>query len=194
MKSYTALPESYRVIYNIDLSKNKKSAIFINVLAVIILLAMVIPMLAAKPFCILSIEDIDSFVRYAVFIGGLILYLVLHEAVHGFFMWIFSKQKPHFGIKGVYAYAGSNAFFSKAHYLIIGLSPIIIWGIVLTVLCFAIPDEWFWYIYLIQAINISGAAGDIYVSAKFCRMPSDILVHDSGTAMTVYSISDAQKS
>jgi hypothetical protein len=194
MKSYTALPAGYREIFNIDLNKNKKAAVFINVLAVIILLAMVFPMLPVRPFSILSCIEMASFVRPVVFIGGLVLYLVLHEAVHGFFMWIFSKQKPHFGIKGIYAYAGSNAFFSKAHYLIIGLSPIIIWGIVLTILCFAVPDEWFWYVYLIQVMNISGAAGDIYVSVKFCRMPSDILVQDSGTAMTVYSFSDAQKS
>jgi hypothetical protein len=107
-------------------------------------------------------------------------------------MWLFSRQKPFFGIKGVYAYAGSNSFFPKMQYLIIGLSPIIIWGIVLAILCFAVPDEWFWYIYIIQAMNISGAAGDIYVSVKFSRMPSDILVQDKGTAMAVYSISEAK--
>ena len=193
MKSFTTLPEGYREIFNVDLNKNKKAAVAINVLATVIMLAMVIPMLAIRPFSIESSDGTAPYVRYAILIGGFLLYLVLHEAVHGIFMWLFSRQKPFFGIKGVYAYAGSNSFFPKMQYLIIGLSPIIIWGIVLTILCFAVPDDWFWYIYVIQAMNISGAAGDIYVSAKFSRMPSDILVQDKGTAMAVYSINKANK-
>ena len=41
--------------------------------------------------------------------------------------------------------------------------------------------------YFIQITNISGGAGDLYVTFKFSRMPSDILVQDSGVGMTVYS-------
>lgn len=60
-------------------------------------------------------------------------------------------------------------------------------GIVLAVLQFAVPDSWAWIVYFIQIINISGAAGDIYVTYKMSRLPADILVNDVGVSMTVYS-------
>ena len=45
----------------------------------------------------------------------------------------------------------------------------------------------FWCVYIVQITNISGAAGDMYVTGKFLRLPRDILVHDSGVSMTVYA-------
>jgi len=36
-------------------------------------------------------------------------------------------------------------------------------------------------------INISGAAGDLFVTIKFSRFPKDILVRDYGVGMTVFS-------
>ena len=48
------------------------------------------------------------------------------------------------------------------------------------------------YVYIIQIANISGAAGDYFVTFKFSRFPKDILVRDSGTAMRVYSRVDAE--
>ena len=36
-------------------------------------------------------------------------------------------------------------------------------------------------------LNISGAAGDLYVSWKFTKLPADILINDVGVSMTVYS-------
>lgn len=50
-----------------------------------------------------------------------------------------------------------------------------------------VPQNWFWVVYFIQIFNISGAAGDFYVTAKFSKMPDDILISDSGIGMKVYS-------
>lgn len=50
-----------------------------------------------------------------------------------------------------------------------------------------VPYEWFWVVYLIQLINLSGAAGDLFVTVRFSKMPKDILVRDYGVGMTVYS-------
>ena len=61
------------------------------------------------------------------------------------------------------------------------------WGVVLTVLLIIVPRNWFWTVYFIQMMNISGAAGDLFVTFKFMKMPKDILVMDTGVGMTVYS-------
>ena len=69
----------------------------------------------------------------------------------------------------------------------IALAPIVLWGIVLAALNMLVPVEWFWVVYIIQIGNISGGTGDLYVTWKFSKMPDDILVHDSGIEMEVYS-------
>ena len=69
----------------------------------------------------------------------------------------------------------------------IALAPIVIWGIFLTVLLILVPQSWFWAVYFIQLVNLSGAAGDLYVVWKFSGMRGDILIRDSGTDMTVYA-------
>ena len=46
------------------------------------------------------------------------------------------------------------------------------------------------YAYAVEIINLSGAAGDYYVTCRFCRLPADILVQDAGVSMTVYARTD----
>ena len=100
-------------------------------------------------------------------------------------MRLFCELKPRFGFTGLYAYAGSDAYYAKTPYIIIALAPVVIWGAVLLLLNILFPT-YFWAIYFIQITNISGAAGDFYVTLKFTRLPSDILVRDTGVSMTVY--------
>lgn len=184
----TVLPAGYREACHIDLQKDKKLMLLVNLLALAIMLIMggighrIVPLGA--------LFDMDSIALYAlrfiVLIGGIIIYLVLHELVHGIFMRGFSGVRPHYGFTGLYAYAGSTAYFNKKHYIIIALAPVVIWGIVLAVLTALVPDSWFWPVYFIQMANISGAAGDLYVFWRLGRMSPEILVNDTGVAMTVY--------
>lgn len=188
MENYTELPDGYKEILKIDLQKNKKQAVLVNVMALIIGVAMLTPLLS-KNIRTAVIESAfeNSFPKLIVMLVGMIVYLILHELVHGIFMKKFSGIKPKYGYTGLYAYAGSTAYFNRKCYIIIALAPIVIWGIVLAVLQFAVPHSWAWIVYCIQVINISGAAGDIYVTYKMSRMPADILVNDVGVSMTVYS-------
>ena len=116
--------------------------------------------------------------RLVFMIVGLILYMVLHELVHGICMKYFGTPKVNYGFAGLYAYAGSNAYFTKKPYIIIALAPVVVWGIVLLVINLFVDASWFWCVYFIQICNISGAVGDIYVTYKFSKMPKDILVQD----------------
>ena len=120
-------------------------------------------------------------------LGGTVAYIILHEAVHGIVMYRCSRVKPRFGFTGVYAYAGSDVYFDKKNYLIIAMAPVVFWGVVLAVVCALVPESWFWPFYFIQLMNLSGAGGDLYVTWKFSKLPKDILVQDTGVAMTVYA-------
>ena len=189
MKSYRELPPGYRSILTIDLQKNKKLALLVNGMALLIAALMIVAVLPLVPIGSLAGDDgmRGILAKLAVMYGGMFVYIILHEAVHGIVMRRFSDAKVRFGFTGLYAYAGSDAYYCRKHYIIIGLAPVVVWGIVLGILNVLVPQDWFYVVYVIQMTNISGAAGDLYVSWKMNRLPEDILIQDSGVAMTVYS-------
>ena len=190
MKHFEALPEGYREIYSVNLQKNKKVALIVNALAVVIALAMAIPMHFRIPFgTMFSTEDgaKAKLIKYGIFIALTVAYLVLHELVHGIAMKLCGTKKVKYGFTGIYAFAGSKDFYDKSSYIFIALAPVVFWGVVLAVINPFVPLAWFWVVYFLQIFNLSGAAGDLFVTVKFSRLPKDILVQDHGVGMMVYS-------
>ncbi len=193
MNSIEQLPDGYAEFFRLNLQKDKKSALIVNLLAAAIMIVMVIIGCFITP--VTSMLDFSSGIsgflikNVAIFVG-MIVYLILHELVHGICMKLFGAKKVKYGFTGLYAYAGSDCCFSKGAYIIIALAPIVVWGIVLLILNITVDTAWFWVVYLIQVFNISGAAGDLYVTVRFMHMPKSILVKDTGIEMTVYATND----
>lgn len=190
MRTVESLPEGYNEIYSVNLQKNKKIMLLVNLIAVMIAVLLVVPMCFAVPISTLfSMEKgLGNYIlRFAALIVLSVLYIVLHELVHGVAMKICGTKKVKYGFTGLYAFAGSSDFYGKGAYIFIALAPVVLWGVVLAVVNFLVPIEWFWVIYLIQIYNLSGAAGDLYVTVKFSSMPSDILISDNGVGMSVFS-------
>ena len=71
-------------------------------------------------------------------------------------------------------------------YAVIALSPVVIWGTVFALVCALCPGL-FWPFAILQIINLSGAAGDFYVSWLLGRMPEDVLIRDDGVSMAFYA-------
>ena len=190
MKTMQQLPEDYREIFAVDLENNKKSALYVNVLAVLISVLMVVVMNFIIPLSTLFEGNVGAgglILRILVLIVLLLLYIVLHELTHGITMKLCGCQTVTYGFSGMYAYASCQSFFCKNAYLTVALAPVFLWGIVLTVVCWLVPASWFWVFYILQIANIAGAAGDYYVTFHFFFLPEDNLIYDTGTAMTVYS-------
>lgn len=190
MTRHQTLPDGYKEILSIDLQKDKKSMLLVNGASIVV--AVVMAVLAHLSVPITTLFDMSQgfavyFIRLFVLMICSVLYIILHELVHGITMKLCGTKKVKYGFKGVYAFAGSEDYYDKKSYLIIALAPVLLWGIVLAVLSVLVPIQWFWVVYLIQISNISGAAGDVYVTARFSKLPDDILVKDYGVGMTVYS-------
>ncbi len=183
MNCVKQLPQGYGERAKIDLQKNKKEALLVNGVALVIML-----ILAAVGSLFVPLTEWFSMEWYKIvtLVVGILLYLVLHELVHAVFMKYYGAQKVKFGYTGLYAYAGCGEYFGKKAYIVIALAPVMVWGIVLLILNLLAGNEWFWVIYSIQICNLSGAAGDLYVTAKLSKMPADILILDSGVSMVVY--------
>lgn len=190
MKAVAHLPEYYKEMLRIDLQKDKKLALIVNILAIVIAVVLAVPAHFVVP--IFSLFNMESgfgnyLLRFVVLLLAIVLYMVLHELVHGAVMKLCGTKKVKYDFTGMYAFAGSDDYYDKKAYLIIALSPVVLWGILLAVWsCFVLP-EWFWVIYLVQITNLSGAAGDLFVTVKFLKLPKDILVKDYGVSMVVYS-------
>ena len=195
-ESFNKLPDGYNEILKLNLQNDKKPALLINLLALLIMAAMAVIGHMIVPITVLfDFADGISvyFLRLIALVPGTFVYIILHELVHGVCMKCFGAQKINYGLTGLYAYAGSMCYFTKKAYVVIALSPIIVWGIVLLTLNFFVNEQWFWVIYFIQIMNISGAAGDLYVTFKFSKMPKDILVQDTSIEMTAFSANSFMK-
>ena len=191
MKAIGVLPEDYGEIYSLNLQKDKRTAIIVNLLALAIAAVMAVSMNFFVP--VTSVFDMSGgivryFLRLAALIVLMALYMVLHELVHGIAMKLCGTKRVKYGFTGLYAFAGSEDYYDKKSYIFIALAPIVLWGTVLAAVNFFVPTEWFWIVYMIQLINISGAAGDLFAAVKFSRMPKDILIQDSGVSMRVFYI------
>lgn len=189
-KAVQALPEGYAEIYSVNLQKDKKPALIINALSLAVMLLMAVVMNFFVPFkSLFSMEKglLNYALRFIVLLVSIAVYMVLHEAVHGITMKLMGTKKVKFGFTGMYAFAGSEDYYSKGAYITIALAPVVLFAVLLAVINCCVPAEWFWVVYSIQICNIAGAAGDMFVTVRFSRMPEDILVRDTGIAMTVYS-------
>ena len=191
MKSYQTLPEGYEKIYSVDLGKNKKVALFINALAVFIGAAMaLIAHFAVCPVGTLFEMDggIGNYlIRFGALALGSVLYIILHEATHGVAMKISGTKNVKYGFTGLYAFAGSDDYYTRGAYIFIALAPVVLFGIIFGIAAAFLDGAWFWVVYILQITNISGASGDAFVTVRFLMMPKDILVRDSGVGMVVYS-------
>lgn len=192
MKSTTVLPENYEQVLRVNLQKDKKPALLVNLLAFAI--ALVMMLLGHLLVPVRNFIDMSSvsayFIRFAVLLVGLILYIIAHEWVHSIFMRRYCKAKVNFGFTGMYAYAGSAGYYCRRDYMVIALAPLVVWGAVFAVALiplYFLSGPWFWVVYVWQICNVSGAAGDLYVFFRFRKLSQDILVNDTGIEMTVFA-------
>lgn len=190
MKSIPKLPSGYRKIYEVDMQKNKKIFWLLQLFSTLIAVALIVPAHFYVP--IISLFDLSAgygpyMLRFGVLLGAAVVYLVLHEAVHGIAMKMCGTKKVRYGFTGAYAFAASDDYYAKGAYIFIALAPVLLWGIVLAVIVCLASAEWFWVVYLIQVINLSGAVGDFFVTLRLSRFRKDIWVRDYGVGMTVYA-------
>lgn len=193
MRACQTLPEGYREVLQINLQEDKKTAFKVNLCSVVVMLATV-----ALGFLFSSAEvlldtfsdtesDFSSLLRLVVLLLAYIAYIVLHELTHAAVMRAVGGGRVCFGFTGLYAYAGSREdFFDKISYRYIALAPLVVWGIVFAILSAVVPQGWFWVVWLLQAGNTGGVAGDVYVTAVLWKRPETILVRDTGVDMTVF--------
>ena len=179
----------YKECTKIDLVKNKKEALLVNIYGIIIMVVMAvfIPLLIMGGIIEFNLETTFP-LFFIVLLISLILYIPLHEIVHGIVLKNYTDEKLSFGWKLVYAYCGSKeAVVDRKEYYAVALAPLLVFSVIFISLMVLNPSLSFvWYV--MEIMNVSGSVGDIYVSIKLRKEKSrDILITDSGTDMSFWS-------
>ncbi len=189
MKAYHTLPESFTEKMHLNLQKDKKAMITINAAgtAAMFLVFFAGHFIVPLPAFFADHSGLSISLRLFSALLGYAAYMVLHELTHAAVMKAVGGGKVVFGFTGMYAFAGSHEdYFDKIAYRCIALAPLFIWTIILCFIALAVPVGWFWVVWFIQAGNVGGAAGDVYVTLKLWNQPPSILIKDTGVDMTVY--------
>jgi len=204
MNASTELPPGYQLGGTLDLSRNKKAFFAVNVFGLLLLLVFTWLFIrlasAIRPsgeiplsFPVTGGLSGGQLVTILLLFAVLAVMLVLHEAIHGFFFWLFTRQKPRFGFRGVYAFAAApDWYLPRGQYAIVGIAPLVVISLLGMLLIPFIPDQWLMPVLAFVIFNASGAAGDVIVVAWLLLQPPGVLARDAGDAVSLYVPAEKQ--
>lgn len=196
-KPTRTLPEAYTPVGTIDLEKDWRALVAVNVLALLLLfcfgelfyrvLTWIRPSDYQRGMVVQAGNTLDALILVGILLVLMAVMVVLHEALHGFCFWGFTRVQPRFAFKGAYAYAAlPDWFLPRGQYLVTALAPffgITILGLLLLAVA---PPSWFLAVLVVMVFNASGAAGDLVVAGWLLLQPPGTYVQDRGDSVSFY--------
>jgi hypothetical protein len=190
------LPTSYTEVWGLDLTKNHRAAVGLNIAAFplffvfgwsfVEIASFFRPGIANRlHFGQLASQPLLFFLIFFIVVVGL---MVLHEAIHGAFFWAFTRSKPIFGLKLLFAYAGAPEWYiPRNQYAFIGLAPLLFITILGFLVILSAPLLAGQMALFGITMNAAGAVGDLYVSGKVMCQSRDVLIQDTGVGFTMFA-------
>lgn len=186
---FKELPNEYKEIYSID-AKDKKTGIIMNVGCLILMLITFLITINIKFPRITFNIDTNFLIAMILFFLIMLIYIVLHELVHGLFYKILTKEKLTFGLSWSCAYCGvPNVFVKRNATVIACLAPFVIFNIIYIVLiCVLPPNIYTFIITILFSYHIGGCIGDLYLSLLLLiKYNKETIVNDTGAKQTIYT-------
>jgi hypothetical protein len=191
------LPVGYRIHGSIILTKNRKLWLLLNLLSIpwccfcfafFLIMANLLRPLSPQGFPVTFASGLTGFLfLVAGIVLTIILPLILHELVHGFFYWLFTKARPIFGFNGWYAYAAAPGWYlPRSQFLVVGMAPLIILSLLGLALLPFVP--WIVLPSLVWGLilNASGSIGDLYMVLRLALAPAGVVVEDRKDGISWY--------
>lgn len=190
------LPENYRLVKTVDATKAPFAVVF-NLLS----LVMMVGAFAVLYFAFgtdvslikeqfLTLPDFTKILALLLLVLGFIVYIVLHELVHGVVYKAFTKRKLTFGVTMTCAYCGvPDVFVYRTASLCALLAPFVIFSIAFIVPMFFLQNTvWFLLLAALFAMHFGGCVGDLYITVLYVFKFRDgkTLMRDTGPVQTFY--------
>lgn len=194
--STETLPEGYVLSGEINLKKNKKLALLLNVAALFIGVPSFILLSAFAASIRPGLMDVSgSFSMPVMTVIILVLvfgFMTIHELIHGFFFWLYTRSRPVFALRLFYAYAGAPDWYIPVRqFMVVALAPLIVIGVAGTLLMLLVPESWVVFVAFLVALNTGGSIGDLMVFSRLLKTAPTSLANDTGDVFTFYEQSSA---
>ncbi|MBN1318470.1 MAG: DUF3267 domain-containing protein [Anaerolineales bacterium] len=190
MKPTHTLPIEYEQSGVLDLTKDKRLMIGVNLLSIVVLfiseslfsrLAMILRRIDS------SITIYRGLTPFLGFILVVILAIVVHEIIHGFSFWLFTGGKPKFGFKGLYAYAAApDWYLPRREYVFTALAPLVLITLVGVLMIPVVSDRLLPFLLILVVINFAGSVGDATIVLWILRKPDMVYINDFGDGVIVF--------
>jgi hypothetical protein len=184
------LPKGYVQSGEINLRKNKRLAITLNIVALFVAVGSFFFLfsiaLLSRPSVMINSGTV-TVGGMAVLAGAVVLLFTIHELIHGFFFWVFTSSRPVFALRLFYAYAAAPDWYIPIRqFMIIALSPLVIISAVGMLFMLLVPESWVLSIVIILALNTGGSAGDLLVFTRLLKFSQATLANDAGDVVTFH--------
>lgn len=187
--STKTLPEGYVQSGEINLKKNKRLTIILNIVATFVgfISFFLLTSFAALLRPSLNTSGTITVGGLGVLMGLMFLFMTIHELIHGVFFWVLTRSKPVFAIRLFYWYAGApDWYIPTRQFMTIALSPLIIIGAVGIALMLLATESWALPMAFVVALNTGGSIGDLFVFIRLLRLSPTSLANDTGEIITFY--------
>lgn len=126
-------------------------------------------------------------VGLAVMAGLMFLFMTIHELIHGFFFWVFTRSKPVYALRLFYAYAGTpDWYIPTRQFMIVALGPLVIIAAAGLLFILLVPISWIMFIIFFVALNTGGSIGDLFIFTRLLKLSPTSLANDTGDVITFY--------
>ncbi|MGV9746399.1 DUF3267 domain-containing protein [Rhodococcus zopfii] len=183
LRSTAELPPGYRIHRTVDLEKDRKFAVAVQGLFVLVALCAVA---AALLLDLPLTSGWSPVVTVPVTLLMCLVYMAVHEATHGFVLQSLTEVRPSYAVRFPFLTTGSRAYLTRRNAVIAALAPSVVWGIVLFVALLTLPADYRLTAYILLALNFAGSAGDFVEVYVVARQQHDALVRDDGGKLHIF--------
>lgn len=198
MHASQTLPERYREAGTLDIARDRNLVIILNIAGLILValsgwlffqaIIRFRPDDAARGLSRVTIHNLIDLAGLIFWILLLtVVHVILHEAVHGLFFWIFTGARPRFAFRWTYAYAAAPGWFIPRNaFLVTTLAPLILISLGGLAMVPIFPPAGLLATWYILTMNAGGSVGDLLVAVWILRHTRHCRIQDRGDAVTLY--------
>lgn len=118
-----------------------------------------------------------------------LLVVLLHEALHGVFFWVLTRERPKFKFRIMFAYAAARgSYLRRNRYVVITLVPFLLVTLFGLIAVSFVPAQGVLLVAFLAAVHAGACAGDLVTAVWALKHPSSVLINDEGRVMQAYGL------